>query len=472
MYTMYDLLRFHGRARPSAPFLLIPERTIAYGEALLRVNQIKTQLLDLGIRRGDRVIVSCAESYDYIACLIATWACEATAAPVEPLLDDSVKKSLLEVSRANWIVTIGTDRLRTVVAIELEPRDTTYWYPKDEPPAQLLFTSGSSGKPKAVMIAHDSLLAASLECANSVNLTSNDVQMTTVPFWHAYGQNRGLTATLYIGACVAPVFEDDLAYRLAALRTVQPTVLLSMASFYGFLAYSERSLGSRIRVAVSGAAPLPEPIKEKFQNLYGVPLLRTYGLTEFLLISCERLGETRVPSGVGFPARGVEVQIVDDKENCVPSSEAGRILVRGIPAMQGYLGRPDKHTTSDGWLDTEDIGILDNDGLRVLGRASSFVKRSGYKVYPIEIQTILAAHPDVIDVAVVPFHSALGTEELAAEVVLKSTAESTADDLLQFCREHMPDYKVPSRCTIVSTISKLPSGKPDLVRISKAAANA
>jgi long-chain acyl-CoA synthetase len=469
---MYDLLRFHCRARPSAPFLLLPERGITYGETLARVDHLKERLLDTGIRRGDRVVLSCADSYEYIACLIAAWACGATAAPVDPLLDNAVRRTLLDVSRANWIVTVRSDETRTFEATPLEQRDTERWYPKDEPPAQLLFTSGSSGKPKAVMLAHDSLLAASLECANSINLTSSDVQLTTVPFWHAYGQNRGLTATLYMGACVAPVFEDDLARRLAALQTIQPTVLLSMASFYGFLAYAKKSLGSRIRVAVSGAAPLPEPIKEKFQNLYGIPLLRTYGLTEFLLISCERLGEPRCPGGVGFPARGVDVRVVDETEKSVAKNEAGRILVRGIPAMQGYLGRPDKRTTEDGWLDTEDIGILDDDGLHVLGRASSFVKRSGYKVYPIEVQTVLAAHPDVIDVAVVPFRSALGTEELAAEVVLKATAESVAEDLLQFCRERMPDYKVPSRCTIVSAISKLPSGKPDLVQISKDAANA
>ncbi|PCE30734.1 class I adenylate-forming enzyme family protein [Burkholderia ubonensis] len=473
MYSMYDLLRFHGRSRPGAALLRLEDRQVEYGEMLARVDTVRAQLLDAGIRPGHRVAVCCAESDDYVAALIAVWSIGATAAPIEPQLEHAMQQTLLEVSRANWRVEIAADGAQVPTVTALEPPDAAPWYPGAEAPAQLLFTSGSSGKPKAVMLTQESLLAASLECANSVNLTAADVQLTTVPFWHAYGQNRGLNATLYAGACIAPVFDDDLSKRLAALARIEPTVLLSMASFYGFLAFAKRPLGSRIRVAVSGAAPLPEPIKERFERLYGIPLLRTYGLTEFLLISCERLGERRAPHGVGYPARGVEVRIVGDGDTPLGDPDAaGRILVRGCPAMQGYLGRPDKRITDDGWLDTEDIGVLNDDGLRVLGRASSFVKRSGYKVYPVEVQTVLASHPDVIDVAVAPFNSAFGTEELAAQVVVRDKTQIDADALLQFCRERMPDYKVPSRCTIVDAVTKLPSGKPDLVRITRDATHA
>ncbi|HEX7936061.1 MAG TPA: class I adenylate-forming enzyme family protein [Paraburkholderia sp.] len=301
MYSMYDLLRFHGRARPSSAFLRLDERDVEYGEMLARVDAVREQLLDAAILPGHRVAVHCAASDDYVAALIAVWAIGATAAPIEPQLEQETQQTLLEVSRANWRVEIAADGTRATTVTALEAPDSAPWYPGAQPPAQLLFTSGSSGKPKAVMLTQESLLAASLECANSVNLTSADVQLTTVPFWHAYGQNRGLSATLYAGACIAPVFDDDLSKRLATLERIEPTVLLSMASFYGFLAFSKRSLGTRIRAAVSGAAPLPEPIKERFEKLYGIPLLRTYGLTEFLLISCERLGDRRTPAWRGLP---------------------------------------------------------------------------------------------------------------------------------------------------------------------------
>jgi long-chain acyl-CoA synthetase len=380
---------------------------------------------------------------------------------------------LLDIARANWLVVAdadaGADSADGVALERLLERDRQPWFSGARAPAQMLFTSGSSGVPKAVMLSHESLLAAALECADSIGLRADDVQMTTVPFTHAYGQNRGLNATLYAGASIAPVFEDDLGRRIAALKRVEPTVLLSMAGFFGFLAFSKQDLGTRLRVAVAGAAPLPVPVMERFQSRYGIPLLTTYGLTEFLIISCQRLADRRTSGTVGYPSRGVDVRIVDDEGNGVAPGVQGRILVRGCLAMDGYLGLPDKKVSADGWLDTEDIGILDADGLRVLGRASSFIKRSGYKVYPSEIQNCLASHPDVIDVAVAKFTSMLGGEELAVEVVLEPDTATSVDDLLQYCRDRLPPYKVPARCVQVEAIPRLPSGKPDLVRIGRTA---
>lgn len=469
MYTVYDLLRHQARIRPDAPFLIARDAALTYGAMHARVEDLKGHLLERGLAPGDRVAVSCADPGDYVAGLLAVWGALGVVAPVEPMLPEGERATLLDVARANWMLRADGEASGGFAFEALRERDAPGWFPGDRLPAQLLFTSGSSGVPKAVMLSHEALLAAGIECADSLRLRADDVQMTTVPFWHAYGQNRGLTATLFAGASIAPVFEDDLSLRVASLRRLDPTVLLSMASFYGFLAFSKQRLGSRLRVAVAGAAPLPTPVMEKFHRLYDFPLLTTYGLTEYLLISCQRLDDPRTPGGVGFPTRGTDIRIVDDEGRSLPPGEAGRIVVRGCYAMEGYLGTPDKIMSADGWLDTEDIGTLDHTGLRILGRASAFIKRSGYKVYPAEIQNLLARHPEVVDVAVAKYMSVLGSEELAAELVLKDGAPTTADDILGYCRDNLPDYKVPSKCRIVASIPKLPSGKPDLVGIGKAA---
>jgi long-chain acyl-CoA synthetase len=467
MYTVYDLLRFQSSARPDAPFLILRECIKTFGDIRVHVEALREDLESAGIVRGDRVVVSCSAADDYVSTVLAVWSLRAVVAPVEPSLPEQSRRTLLEVSQANWLVSAENGDQLSVERLECSNANS--WPTGIREPAQLLFTSGSSGVPKAVILGHEAIMAAAIECADSLALSPNDIQMTTVPFWHAYGQNRGLNATLFAGASIAPVFDDDLSLRIAELKRIQPTVLLSMASFYGFLAYYRRPLGNHLRVAVAGAAPLPTSVQTKFEELYGIPLMTTYGLTEFLLISCQRLADDRSRGGVGYPCRGVEIRIIDENGEEVKPGESGQILVRGCHAMEGYLGTPDKKVSLDGWLDTEDIGTLDQTGLRVLGRASAFIKRSGYKVYPIEIQNVVSKHPDVVDVAVAKFTGSLGDEDLAVEVVLRDGSEVDIADLLDYCRAHLPDYKIPAKCRLVEDIPRLPSGKPDLVTIGKRA---
>lgn len=470
MYNVYELLRFQARCRPDAPFVILNEHSLSYGQVYTKTETMIEFLSERGIRSSDHVAVCCEKPEDYLIAVLAIWGAQAIVVPIDASLLMSEKETLFQISRANWLLEPCTMDGELCSLKALLPRDETF-IPEDRV-AQLLFTSGSSGVPKAVILTHDSLIAAAIECADSIGLKPDDVQMTTVPFSHAYGQNRGLNATMFAGAAIAPVFEDDLGSRISALNRIRPTVLLSMAGFYGFLAFSKQDLGGRLRVAIAGAAPLPEAVLTRFENLYGFPLMTTYGLTEFLLISCQRLFDRRTPGTVGYPSRGVSIRIVGEDGNLLAPGEQGRILVRGCLAMKGYLGSADKKLSEDGWLDTEDIGVLDDTGLRVLGRASSFIKRSGYKVYPAEVQNCLADHPDVVDLAVAKYVSMLGGEELAVEIVLKKTSDTTTDDLLQFCRDRLPAYKVPAKFMKVQTISRLPSGKPDLVRIGRLAAGA
>ena len=467
MRNIYDLLKFQAVTRPDAPFLVFDDYSLSYSEIFHRAEALKATLQKNSIKAGDRVGICCLSTESYVVCVLAVWSIYSVVVPMEASLSQEEKDVLIDVSRINWLLQDGDI---SSGAFSIEPRfpvSENEWPSGIRDPAQLLFTSGSSGVPKAVILSHEALLAAALECANSVALRASDVQMTTVPFWHAYGQNRGLNATLYAGASIAPVFEDDLGKRIASLKKIQPTVLLSMAGFFGFLAFSKQPIGDNLRVAVAGAAPLPAPVLEKFEQLYGIPLLTTYGLTEFLIISCQRLDDKRVKGTVGFPSRGVELKIVDDDGNDVARGDQGHILVRGCLSMDGYLGLPDKNLSEDGWLDTEDIGVMDDSGLKVLGRVSAFVKKSGLKVYPIEIQNCLAGHPDVVDLAVAKFNSSLGSEDLVVDVVLKEGSDTSVSTLLDYCRENLPDYKVPAKCRKVSEIARLPSGKPDLVRIGK-----
>lgn len=470
MYTMYDLLRFHAFNRPSMPFLCLGDKVLTYRQVLELVESSSQRFQMEGVGRQDRVAIHVSSPEAYVVAVLGVWALGGVVVPIDASASIEERKRLLLVGQASWLLK-EPDAFSDSVAIErvasVDPAQSTVGYGRL--PAQLLFTSGSSGEPKAVVLSHESLLAAAIECADSINLKPSDIQMTTVPFTHAYGQNRGLNATLFAGASVAPIFDDDLAVRLAAFKSIKPTVLFSVAGFYGFLSFAQRDLGGNLRVAVSGAAPVPLPVLERFEKSYRIPLLTTYGLTEFTLISCQRLNEQRSIGTVGYPCRGVEIKILDESGDEVDSGSEGRILVRGCHVMEGYLGQKADNITIDGWLDTGDLGALDHRGLRISGRASSFIKKSGFKVFPIEIQNCLSEHPEVVDVAVAKTDALLGSEDLVVEVVLKPGSTANELDLIEYCKDRLPPYKVPALCRRVESIPRLASGKPDLVEISKRA---
>ncbi len=466
MYQLYDLLVYQEKIRPNAPFLMLSEKIVSYGEIFLQTEALKKTLVNLGLHVGERVAISCEHLQDYIVALFACWASNTTAVPVEAKLNASAQNQMLDISKVHWILSSEKCSAGSIHAKRVRPYEYTEALSEGVIPAQFLFTSGSTGAPKAVMLSHQTLLCAAIESVDSIRLTPEDIQLTTVPFWHAYGQNRGLLSTVYSGASIVPIFEDDIKAKLFALKNIDPTILISMPSFYGLLSGIKPILGQRLRLAISGAAPLAPAIRKRFEQIYNVPLMTSYGLTECQVIACMRLDIERPLGAVGYPIRGVHLRLIGEDGKEVNSGQQGRVLVKGHNVMMGYFERDNEKVIMDGWFDTQDIGKIDETGaLHLVGRESTFIKRSGIKVYPIEIQNFLINHPNIIDATVTRYINSIGSEELMVQVVLQ--AESTLDesDLLKYCEDNLPPYKVPLKYKIVPKISQLASGKPDVSKI-------
>jgi acyl-CoA synthetase (AMP-forming)/AMP-acid ligase II len=292
-------------------------------------------------------------------------------------------------------------------------------------------------------------------------LVPGDLAYGVLPVSHVYGLTSVLLGTLYAGACLklAPRFTPQAmleAIRSGGLTVVQgvPAMyarLLELCAAHGI----ESPLASRLRFAYAGGSPLDPMLKQSVEALLGVPLHNGYGLTEAApTVSQTRLDAPRSDSSVGHAIPGVELRV---------EGPDGRLLVRGPNVMQGYYRDPDGTAAvlgSDGWLDTGDLARQDADGaLFIAGRSKELIIRSGFKVYPLEVETVLNAHPAVTQSAVVGRALEDGNEEVLAFVQPAAGRALTPAELEAWAAARLAPYKRPSRIVLMASLPAAPSGK-------------
>jgi long-chain acyl-CoA synthetase len=344
---------------------------------------------------------------------------------------------------------------------ELTPRS-----PVD--PAVLLYTSGTTGKPKGATLTHDNLLWNAFVSANKVvQMTPDDVVVGALPLFHAFGQSVGMNAALLSGATLSllPRFEAEGA--LDIIEQGGATIFLGVPTMYTALLHAEsapkRDL-SKLRLCVSGGAAIAVEILRAFEQQFGARILEGYGLSESSPVaSFNHQDRPSKPGSIGTPIWGVEMKAVGDDGQEVASGEPGEIWIRGHNVMAGYHNRPDataETLTEDGWLKTGDVATVDEDGFFfIVDRKKDMIIRGGYNVYPRELEEVLHEHPAVAECAVLGIpHAELG-EEVAAAVVLKPSASAEPDELRAFVKERVAAYKYPRVVRIVDELPKGATGK-------------
>ncbi|MEA2291108.1 MAG: long-chain acyl-CoA synthetase [Solirubrobacteraceae bacterium] len=361
----------------------------------------------------------------------------------------------------------GEHRLLRDLAAEHEPMwDLTRREASDI--AVLLYTSGTTGTPKGAQLTHSNLLWNAHLCATSIiQIEADDVLVGALPLFHAFGQTVGLNAAVRAGATLSllPRFEAEGALEL--IETTGATIYLGVPTMYTAMLNAEsaerRDL-SKLRLCVSGGAAIPVEVLRGFEERFGCRVLEGYGLSETSPVASFNHPDRPSRAGsIGTPIWGVEMHVVDDDGNRLPSGEPGEIVVRGHNVMAGYHGRPDDTAQvldEDGWLRTGDVATVDEDGyFFIVDRKKDLIIRGGYNVYPREIEEVLHQHPAVMDAAVLGIaHAELG-EEVAAAVQLKPGAEADADELRAFVKERVASYKYPRVVRIVEELPKGPTGK-------------
>jgi long-chain acyl-CoA synthetase len=476
--------------RADAPALIEAHATVTYGALRARAARCRGGLAERGVSGGDRVAMVLPTGVDFVVAYLAILSAGAVAVPLNPqspaseltrelatvrpalvVSDDGAGAAGAGAAAGLGVPTAGVSELEQA-APEASPEP--HVDRDDGDPAVLLFTSGTAGFPKAAVLTHGSLRANLEQMLMRVGLAVNadDVGILLLPSSHVFGLNAVLGLHLYVGAPLVVTARFDAPATLELIRTHGITVLAAVPTVFGALADLESASPddlSTLRLAVSGAAPLPEEVASRFAERFGIRLLQGYGLTEAspAVAFTDPASPDHGTRSVGVPLPGVEVRIVDgDGEEVLPG-DPGELLVRGTNIFAGYFEDPGATAAvidRAGWLHTGDVALMADDAtLTLVDRRKDLVIVSGFNVYPAEVERVLGEHPAVAAVAVVGVPDATTGETVQAFVVPAGSwdegeaapSEPTADELVRYCARHLARYKCPTR---VSFVRELPRG--------------
>jgi long-chain acyl-CoA synthetase len=448
-------------------------------------NQLANALVSRGIQPGDRIVVmlpNCPEVLQSYSGILRTGAVVVpvifllNAVEVGHILADSgtriaITSPELAPKLDGWdgeVVLVGGAAPGATPWDELlrgQPDTFTIVERRDDDIAVILYTAGTTGRPKGVALSHRNLESNARSAASLYELDREAWSLAILPLSHSYGLTLlhsghllGTRAVLLRWFTPRLVLETIEQYRVQSMAGV-PTM------FVYLLQYPETETfdTSSVKLWGSGAAPLPVEIVEPFEKRFGGRILEGYGLTEASpIVAAHRYSGVRKIGSVGQPIPGVEVRILDDEDRALPTGEIGEIGVRGPNVMLGYYGLPDEtaRTLRNGWLHTGDMGRFDEDGyLYVVERKKDLIIRGGFNVYPREVEEVLYAHPKIAEAAVIGTRDPLMGEEVLAWVVVKSGVELTASEVLAFCRERLAKYKCPREVRFLPSLPKSPVGK-------------
>jgi long-chain acyl-CoA synthetase len=337
-----------------------------------------------------------------------------------------------------------------------------------EDTAVILYTSGTTGKPKGAELTHSNLYTNSKGVSEKLGeMTQDDVLLGALPLFHSFGQTCTMNSAVSVGATVTmlPRFDPDKA--LAIIERDEATLFQGVPTMYNAMLHSESCETadcSSLRICMSGGAAMPAELMRAFEEKFGCMILEGYGLSETSPVaSFNHPDKERKPGSIGTPIEGVEMQVWDDDGNEVPQGDVGEIVIRGHNIMKGYWNRDEANKeaiTADGWFRTGDMAKMDEDGyFFIVDRKKDLIIRGGYNVYPREIEEVLYEHPAIQEAAVVGVpHDELG-EEVGAAVVLKQGESLDEDELRSYVKDQVAAYKYPRKVWFVDELPKGPTGK-------------
>jgi long-chain acyl-CoA synthetase len=341
-------------------------------------------------------------------------------------------------------------------------------FPTTEGIAAIVYTSGTSGRPKGVMLTHANLLFVATVSARLRQIGTADRVYGALPIYHVYGLASMLLGTFCAGACLQVVARFDAADALGALANDGLTIFQGVPAMYARmlerLPQGSHAAAPRLRYLYAGGSPLDPTLKAELEQRFGLPLHNGYGLTECSpTVSQTRLDAPRADTSVGPPIPGIEVRIVASQNRDATAGSAGELWVRGPNVMKGYYRDPEataEAITVDGWLKTGDLARQDPDGaLFIVGRIKELIIRSGLNVYPVEVESVLNAHPAVSQSVVVGRQVADGNEEVVAFVELAPGGQATSAELCAYAANQLAPYKRPTELRVLSALPASATGK-------------
>jgi len=468
-------------------------RPTTYGALRDQVAHVRGGLAQLGVGKGDRIALLCSNGRYFVDLYLAALGLGAVTVPLNPaspapeierqVLTVGAKVVVVEPTAAHAWAQIDRAKLPTVEhvvatetgtvpgadsafddllgaeqvpAVEVEPDDL----------AALIFTSGTAGSPRAAMLSHGNLLSNLEQGRSTDGIVEGDVVYGVLPMFHIFGLNVVLGLTLARGAAVVLVQRFDPFTALETISERSVTVIPGAPPLWlAFSHFDDAPADSfaTVRLALTGAAKMPEEPTRHLQQRFGLTLREGYGLTEASPVVTSSSGLPPKVGSVGKVLDGIQVRLVDENGDDALDGDSGEIWVKGPNVFKGYLNEPEataRVLTADGWLRTGDIAVVDDDGyLYLVDRAKDLIIVSGFNVYPAEVEEVLIEHPDVHEVGVIGVPHPHTGEAVKAFVVLELGATAHEDTLVSWCLDNLARYKCPAKIIFVDELPRNVSGK-------------
>ena len=482
------ILGARARTQPDRVVLRLNDFAMTYGELDRAARGVAHGLRERGIETGDSVALLVPNVPEFTIAYFGILYAGATVVPINVLaaapevayfIRDSKAKLLIAhplfaapatagAKEAGVECLVSSGAGDTLVALAQGPAVDGLASTEATQTAVVLYTSGTTGKPKGAELTHSNLF---LNCGFvTPRLIPFDGEpmnaLATLPLFHSFGQTCIQNTTIATGVSFSllPRFEPGAAFEI--LQRDRINVFAGVPTMYfGLLHHEggERYDVSSLRYCMTGGAPMPVEVLRAFEERFGVVVQEGFGLSETSPVSSfNTLDKPRKPGSIGYPVWGVEMCIMDDDDSPLPDGERGEICIRGHNIMKGYLGRPDatKEALKNGWFHSGDIGYRDEDGCYfIVDRKKDMIIRGGFNVYPREVEEVLYAHEAIVEAAVIGVPHPSHGEEVKAVVAFAKGKTASEQELIQFCKERLAAYKYPRIVQVVDEIPKGPSGK-------------
>ena len=494
----YNHIKKHAEKSPDNPAIVDGEATVTYGQLVEQIERFAGALSEFDLKPQSKLGVLCLNQKEYLVALMGAFLKGLPTIPYNFLL---TPEDLVYITRDAGIDTIIADsafikpetvpflqsfKNKIVVGnADLGPLGenthhfTTFLESADRSQAQprhgkdvsipdvILYTSGTTAKPKGVMLDESQFAANSRDSLVHIPITSTDRVVVALPLFHSFGNIMALIVLMVGGSLIllrqfAPkTILQSIGEHKATILPLVPTIYSFLVDLHGRGGYDVSSL----KYCISGGAALPRALLEKVEATLNVSVIEGYGLTETSpVIAVNMFKEGSIPGSVGPVIPNVEAKVIDDAGTEKQTGEIGEILVRGKTVMRGYWNRPKETAetiTPDKWLKTGDLGHLDTNNRLYIsaGRKKDLIIRAGENVSPLAIESALMNHPAIAEVAAVGVPDERAGERVKVCVALRQGAAATESELKNFCRENLPAFMIPDYFQFLEELPKTATGK-------------
>jgi long-chain acyl-CoA synthetase len=471
---------------PDAAAIRLGQSVLSYAELDDRSARLAALLAEQGIGPGDRVGVMLPNVPDFPIAYYGVLRAGAVVVPMNVLLKRREIAFYLEDSGAGLLLAWHgfAEEAREGAAaagaelLEVEPAAFAATLAEREPTtglaetaeddtAVILYTSGTTGKPKGAELTHANLWRnADVTRRTTCEIEAGDVVLGSLPLFHSFGQTVAMNASLAAGACLTLVPKFEPGEALATMQRDRVTHFYGVPTMFGALLHHPERAGfdtSALRTCITGGASMPVEVLRGFEDAFGAIVLEGYGLSETSPVaSSNHPDRERKPGSIGTPLEGVEMRVVDGDDEPLAQGEIGEIVIRGHNIMKGYWQRPDatEEAMRGGWFHSGDMARTDEDGyFFIVDRKKDLIIRGGYNVYPREVEEVLYEHPKIREAAVVGVPHDEWGEEIGAAVVLHEGEELSPEEVSAYVKDRIAAYKYPRLVWFLDDLPKGPTGK-------------